>query len=230
MENFGERILQREKKDASNEAGWETIFKHINEYKSLWETGYIKISRHQKLIGFILPEQRKAQKDAADLEKKIKALSEKNQEAINPRNNLSHIIGNSVGARGFIKRFEEGKYYDKEFPVAKFKVIKEGVGLIRDYVRILLENDNIIGRELGSDVGYLGKFLDYFNCGLPAGAAQIVKLIKFFFNLEKGMAKEKFDIDGEKINREMNNLLDLRKIENNLIKINNRGEELYKLA
>ncbi len=230
MENFRERILEQKGREGSNDKIWNNALMHLVEYKDLWEVGYIKNTRHQKEIGFILPEQRKAKGDAEKLEKEIEILSKTDPQLIVFDSNFNHILGNAVVARGFIKRFEDGKYFDKEFPAEKFKTVKEGFGLLKDYVAILVENEDILKEELKSRLGYLERFLDYINCDLPAGASGIINLIKFFNKLEKGISKEEFFKEMEKINRQQKNIINETRLEKSLMIINNKGEEYYKLV
>ncbi len=229
-----ENFNQEEKKE-SQQKHQETIFEHLGMYQSAWETEYMQVSRHQKAIGFTKPEQRIAQKEILELREVLTQFFKDKNFLIGADNNLNHIFGNAICARSLMINFSKGKYYDKEFPFEKFKIVKREIEALRNYTKCILEKKEILEAELSASVGYLGKYLNFFRCDLPKSSVRYITVLNFFLDLEKGIIRR--DDFAERLKKVQNDpqdsrvkdILDEKIIEENIFLFNQEGEEYYKL-
>jgi len=228
-ENFAEKIILEnafEKEKIKETVSWEKLSKHLDEYEDFYKGSYVVQTRKQEL-GFKKPEQFLVRRNIEILREKLKQKKGENFK-ISEYNQMNHILGNSIMvlSGAIARKFEEGR----EVKPQMVEKIKEDMTLLNDYVEILVENPEVVKDELESKVGYLGNFLDYFSCDLPTESPKIIKLVKFFNKLEKGMAKKEIAMQVEEINQEQKNIINIEKIKEKLSLVDNKGEEYYKLV
>ncbi|MCK9379154.1 MAG: hypothetical protein M0P97_03345 [Candidatus Moranbacteria bacterium] len=228
-ENFAEKIILEnafEKEKIKETVSWEKLSKHLDEYEDFYKGSYVVQTRKQEL-GFKKPEQFLVRRNIEILREKLKQKKGENFK-ISEYNQMNHILGNSIMvlSGAIARKFEEGR----EVKPQMVEKIKEDMTLLNDYVEILVENPEVVKDELESKVGYLGNFLDYFSCDLPTESPKIIKLVKFFNKLEKGMAKKEIAMQVEEINQEQKNIINIEKIKEKLFLVDNKGEEYYKLV